>query len=287
MFLVATWFNYFQMTKQLDECDNILAKKAELLINYKESHKINEELWYSTGKSLAQLKQRKEDFGKIIELLYLSYIHNLEKTRITAAYFIELTISLTGGDHFLETRDLYDIQAITTLVELSLPLEKDDIHDIELSQKPVFYFDEGFECRDELQKLSLDKINNNKDMLAWIISSHMERRANKLLKEKYESLNDDRDYLAAQNRCLKKANPATSLTASKWVNCDSCGKWRILPPDISAEEVEALPDEWTCADNTWDLERSNCNAEERNQRFMKIYFERKKQAEERMADQPE
>jgi hypothetical protein len=29
---------------------------------------------------------------------------------------------------------------------------------------------------------------------------------------------------------------------------NACNKWRMLPPDISAEEVERLPDEWYCKD---------------------------------------
>ena len=55
----------------------------------------------------------------------------------------------------------------------------------------------------------------------------------------------------------------------------------MMPPDITADDVEAMPENWTCADNVRDPERSNCNAEERNQRFMTIYFERKRQEEER------
>jgi len=125
-------------------------------------------------------------------------------------------------------------------------------------------------------------------MLVWIISSHMERRVNQLLRENYESLRNDKDYLAAKYRYLKNASPETLEVGDTLVGCSSCGKWRMLPPDISAEEVEALPDEWYCADNIWDPERSNCNApEETNSRVMAIYFERKKQAEERMADQSE
>jgi len=28
----------------------------------------------------------------------------------------------------------------------------------------------------------------------------------------------------------------------------ACNKWRMLPPDISAEEVQNLPDDWYCKD---------------------------------------
>ena len=33
-----------------------------------------------------------------------------------------------------------------------------------------------------------------------------------------------------------------------WVGCASCDKWRMLPPDITAEEVDALPEVWYCRD---------------------------------------
>ena len=33
-----------------------------------------------------------------------------------------------------------------------------------------------------------------------------------------------------------------------WVGCHACGKWRMLPPDICADVVEELPDEWYCKD---------------------------------------
>ena len=65
-----------------------------------------------------------------------------------------------------------------------------------------------------------------------------------------------------------------------WVCCNNCGKFRMLPPGISREEVEALPDVWVCANNTWDPERSNCNAEERTARFMVEYYERRRRRQE-------
>jgi len=86
-----------------------------------------------------------------------------------------------------------------------------------------------------------------------------------------------------------EANPERTLTREEmnllssvedtWVGCTACGKWRMLPPDISAEEVEALPDEWYCKDNIWDPARSTCNAEERSAVYMVKYYERKKREE--------
>ena len=56
---------------------------------------------------------------------------------------------------------------------------------------------------------------------------------------------------------LKKMNDNSSDT--KWVQCDECGKWRELPPDISADK---LPDIWDCSMNTWQPAFSSCNADE-------------------------
>ena len=285
---MAPWFNYFQMTKQLEECDKLLKEKAKRLIKYKELE--FQELWHSTKcKSQSQLKQRKETFDKIIELLQLSNIYNLNDTRLYITYhFIEQSMYTNLNNNFLEMHDLYDIQAITAVVELALPLEKEDIHyeDYE-TYEAVFFFDDLFECRDELQKFSLEELNNNKNMLAWIISSHMERRAKKLLKEEYESLRNDKDYLAAQNKCLK-GKPRNFINSRyTWLGCSTCGKWRMLPPDISAEEVEALPDVWTCADNIWDPARSNCNAEECTARWMLEYYEHHPRRQEEEDDSEE
>jgi hypothetical protein len=56
---------------------------------------------------------------------------------------------------------------------------------------------------------------------------------------------------------LKKINDNSSDT--EWVQCDECGKWRELPPDISADK---LPDIWDCSMNTWQPAFSSCNADE-------------------------
>ena len=89
-------------------------------------------------------------------------------------------------------------------------------------------------------------------------------------------------------QCVE-ANPERTFTRQEmnllqvedtWIGCDNCGKYRMLPPDISAEEVEALPDEWYCKDNIWDPARSTCNAEERSATWMVKYYERKKREED-------
>jgi len=83
---------------------------------------------------------------------------------------------------------------------------------------------------------------------------------------------------------IDQTNPERSFTKQEmdllrvedtWVSCTHCNKWRMLPPDISAEEVECLPDEWYCEDNIWDPSRSSCSAEERSATWMVSFFERR------------
>ena len=109
---MAPWFNYFQVTKQLEECDKLLLEKAKRLINDEKQilglmgpSVFNTEFWKSTGKSESQLIERKETFDKIIELLQLSYIHNLKKTRpFIIDRFIEP--SMRNHTNLIEMQDL-------------------------------------------------------------------------------------------------------------------------------------------------------------------------------------
>jgi hypothetical protein len=50
----------------------------------------------------------------------------------------------------------------------------------------------------------------------------------------------------------------TSDDDSQWVQCDGCGKWRIIPTIV----VATLPKQWFCADNIWDPKRASCEAPE-------------------------
>ena len=88
---------------------------------------------------------------------------------------------------------------------------------------------------------------------------------------------------------IDKTNPERSFTRDEmnllrvedtWVGCSACGKWRMLPPGISSEEVDALPDTWYCKENVWDPPRSTCNAEERSALWMVKYYERRKREED-------
>ena len=37
----------------------------------------------------------------------------------------------------------------------------------------------------------------------------------------------------------------------EWVQCDACARWRTLPPPGDALYPLLLPEQWTCAMNTW------------------------------------
>jgi hypothetical protein len=52
-----------------------------------------------------------------------------------------------------------------------------------------------------------------------------------------------------------------------WVQCDKCEKWRMLPADVSEED---LPEKWLCHMNKFDVRNNTCKAPERDQ----LWYER-------------
>jgi hypothetical protein len=44
-----------------------------------------------------------------------------------------------------------------------------------------------------------------------------------------------------------------------WVQCESCNKWRALPPTTN---TASLPDKWYCSLNIYDKQRNHCGAPE-------------------------
>ena len=195
---------------------------------------------------------------------------------------------------FLIMDDLFDMPIIKTMLDLSLPLERGEDGKYSTNGCDIFLFYGDYECREELDILSLDEINDNKNinMLALIILGVMDRRAKELrlkakeqqislLKVENKSLKNDKASLQRDREGLMRTlgwdpNGRLKEVEDTWVICENCGKSRMLPPDISAEEVRALPDIWVCANNAWDPERSNCNAPEQNARFMIEYYERRR-----------
>jgi len=63
-----------------------------------------------------------------------------------------------------------------------------------------------------------------------------------------------------------------------WVQCDKCGKWRIIPKDV----VGSLPDRWFCADNVWDPKRASCDAAQQKDR--QLVRERKRRKRQRLLE---
>ncbi|KAJ0405116.1 hypothetical protein ATCC90586_009687 [Pythium insidiosum] len=46
---------------------------------------------------------------------------------------------------------------------------------------------------------------------------------------------------------------------AKWVQCDECRKWRIVPREI---DLDAMPERWYCRMNTWRPEMASCSVPE-------------------------
>ncbi|KAI9914340.1 hypothetical protein PsorP6_006884 [Peronosclerospora sorghi] len=46
---------------------------------------------------------------------------------------------------------------------------------------------------------------------------------------------------------------------AKWVQCDSCKKWRTVPRDFN---LDAMPNHWYCDMNTWDTRYASCDVAE-------------------------
>lgn len=53
----------------------------------------------------------------------------------------------------------------------------------------------------------------------------------------------------------------TNSNEPVWVQCNTCDKWRSLPPSVNPAE---LPDIWTCDLNVYDPDRNSCTAPEEN-----------------------
>jgi hypothetical protein len=67
-------------------------------------------------------------------------------------------------------------------------------------------------------------------------------------------------------RIFTEAELENMLENDSWVQCNKCAKWRMLHPKADDEN---LPDEWNCEMNTYDPDRSTCEApEDRNPGFI-------------------
>jgi len=79
-------------------------------------------------------------------------------------------------------------------------------------------------------------------------------------------------------RAVDQKHPERNFTASElanmldnntWVQCDTCDKWRMLPPEA---DVANLPDKWYCHLNIHDPDRSTCDALEVDDKFYDAFF---------------
>jgi hypothetical protein len=95
---------------------------------------------------------------------------------------------------------------------------------------------------------------------------------------------------------IDQQNPLRSFTKREldllqhentWLCCEWCDKWRMLPPGLTAEEVEKQTsmDLWCCEDNIYDEDRQCCEAEERDQNWMLNYWEKRARQEAGMNSQ--
>lgn len=72
---------------------------------------------------------------------------------------------------------------------------------------------------------------------------------------------------------------------NNWVQCDACGKWRILPSSVKAS---SLPDAWYCHLNIYDPKRNNCSAlEQTPKQVAKERRRAKKRARKQRLEQAE
>lgn len=93
------------------------------------------------------------------------------------------------------------------------------------------------------------------------------RRAAQQAKEKMNPKSDEKMLESVKKKKKRRREDGeedaeqsdVSVDDRQWVQCDSCGKWRILPSDI---KISSLPNHWYCHLNTYDPKRNSCSAPE-------------------------
>ncbi|OQR92489.1 hypothetical protein THRCLA_22383 [Thraustotheca clavata] len=80
----------------------------------------------------------------------------------------------------------------------------------------------------------------------------------------------NKDVNTRDKKKKKKKRPSSSRQAednvedieeqeAKWVQCDSCRKWRTVPQEL---DLEAMPEKWYCRMNHWDKMYASCDVPE-------------------------
>ena len=123
-------FHEFQMESYVNKCDNVLSEKVKTLSHLNADAKPNAGLWdkdrimkRTPAYRREALTRRRNAFDGIIELLQFACIYDLPITKIRA----ESCICFLLHELLLETIDLFDLQKVKSLVQLTLPLNEVEI----------------------------------------------------------------------------------------------------------------------------------------------------------------
>ena len=191
--ILTPWFHEYEMTKALDECDNVLSNTVDVLSkNNSPSLKDREcvRFWKGRDSSSYLFEEgsessnlRKNNFGRVITLLEIACMYDLSKTKHTAECFISYLMGHGSDNDILlkDSCDLFDLPVITSLIELSLPLvdesngEEEEKKYVSAGKAKSFYQSFKDEFQQQLGKLPLDTVNNNIEMLSLLVSFYIKQ----------------------------------------------------------------------------------------------------------------
>lgn len=83
------------------------------------------------------------------------------------------------------------------------------------------------------------------------------QQANERIVSKQEVVIQDPNAKKKKKRG-RKAEEESVLESLRWVQCEKCQKWRVVPDDAQ------IPEHWFCSDNKWDPKRASCEAPEQS-----------------------
>ena len=154
---LAPWFHEFQMEACLGECDEAISAIVKNISNKTDS------FWQNQGRGGRALEERKVAFHKIIDLLCFACVYDHEPSQDEAERALRhLMTSLHG-----ETADLFDVDVIEKLLDLTLPLEgATDEHTGKMffrsKGKSMVFWDcvKEHVCDEELTPLLLEAVND-------------------------------------------------------------------------------------------------------------------------------
>jgi hypothetical protein len=150
--------------------------------------------------------------------------------------------------------------------------------DCELTEPAV---EEGEEAAASGGKSKLRGSKSSTDSLPNVRSG---RRAAQQAKERIKSKDGETPEMEQGKKKKKRKNDENDSENSEddrqWVQCDNCGKWRILPSTV---KLSSLPKHWYCDMNIYDPKRMSCTASEQTpKQVAKEYKRAKKRARQRL-----